>query len=357
MNETDPLHNPTQLTRQIVGRLGQGESVALATVIGRSGSGPREAGATMLVTADGRTLGTVGGGLLEGQAIALARDVLACRRPACRSFSLAETRLEAGGMICGGEMELLVDFLGATDAACCAVFAGVLERQEAGRPCWLVRSVPAAGGPGATGIGLLDEQGFVPGTLPPPLPGADLLAGARRPAETVVIEAGGLRYVIQPAGLAAAVYIFGAGHVGRELAPICGALGYRTIVIDDRAEFATAERFPSAAQIVVADSYAECFRRFSFAAASAVVIVTHGHSHDREVLSYALRTKAGYVGMISSRRKRELILASLREEGVAEADLARVHSPIGLAIGAQTPAEIAVSIAAELVAVRTGKLR
>ncbi|MHB8771844.1 MAG: XdhC family aldehyde oxidoreductase maturation factor [Syntrophales bacterium] len=357
MKETDALHNPTQLTRQIVQCLGQGESVALATVIARSGSGPREAGATMLVRPDGRTLGTVGGGLLEGQAAALAREVLASRRPACRSVSLAETKLEAGGMICGGHMELLVDFLDAADASCGAVFAGVLERQEANRPCWLVRAVPAAGGPAKTGIGLLDEAGFAPGTLSAPLPGVDLLAGARRPAETVVIEAGGLRYAIQPAGLAATVFIFGAGHVGRELAPICGVIGYRTIVIDDRAEFATAERFPSAAGIVVADSYAACFRRLSFDASSAVVIVTHGHAHDREVLSLALRTKAGYVGMISSRRKRELILASLREEGVAEADLARVHSPIGLAIGAETPAEIAVSIAAELIAVRAGKLR
>jgi xanthine dehydrogenase accessory factor len=359
MKEADALHDPRQLTRQISDSLGRGECVALATIIARSGSGPREAGASMLVMEDGRTLGTVGGGLLEAQATRIAREVLRTRLPVCRPFSLAETQLEAGGMICGGDVELLVDFLDAADPACRALFAEVLKRQEADRASWLVRSIRVApdGGLGKTGIGLMDEEGFDPGTLASPLPEIGLLKEERRRAESVLIDSGALRYFIQPVGLSDRLFIFGAGHIARELAPIGSALGFRTVVIDDRAEVATAERFPSAADIIVTDSYDECFRELSFDASSFIVIITHAHTHDWAVLSLALKTKAGYIGMISSRRKRELIYAALRREGLAESDLERVHCPIGLTIGAQTPAEIAVSIAAELVAVRTGTIR
>ena len=359
MKTTDALHHPGQLTRQIADSLNRGESTALATIIARSGSGPREAGASMLVMGDGRTLGTVGGGLLEAQATQIAREVLRTGRPARRTFSLAETQLEAGGMICGGEVELLVDFIDAADPACRALFAEVLKRQEANRPAWLVRSIRIAedGGLGRTGIGLMDEERFDSGTLALPLPEIASLKEKRRWAEPVLIDSGERRYFIQPVGLSETLFIFGAGHISRELAPIGSTLGFRTIVIDNRAEVATEERFPSAAGIIVADSYGDCFRRLTFDASSYIVIVTHGHAHDRIVLSLALRTNAGYIGMISSRRKRELIFAALRQEGVAQSDLERVHCPIGFAIGAQTPAEIAVSIAAELIAVRTGTIR
>jgi xanthine dehydrogenase accessory factor len=262
-------------------------------------------------------------------------------------------------MICGGEVELLVDFLDGEDFACRTLFDEVRKRQEANRPAWLVRSIRIAqdGGLGKTGIGLMDEEGFDPGTLAAPLPEIDRLKEARRRAEPVLIDFGELRYFIQPAGLSETLFIFGAGPIARELAPIGSTLGFRTVVIDDRAEVATAERFPSAAGIIVADSYEDCFRRLEFDASSSIVIVTHAHAHDRIVLSLALKTNAGYIGMISSRRKREMIYAALRQEGVAEIDLEPVHCPIGLAIGAQTPAEIAVSIAAELIAVRAGTIR
>jgi xanthine dehydrogenase accessory factor len=354
MQETDGLHHPAQLYRKIGECLARGDCVALATVLARSGSGPREAGASMLVMGDGRTLGTVGGGLIEAQTTETAAKVLRDRLPVCRAFSLAAPRVDSGGMICGGEMEVLVDFLDAADPACRRIFENVLERQEANRSSWLVRSIPIAenGAAGKTGIGLMDEEGFAPGTLAIPLPEIGRLKEARRRTEPVLIECGPLRYFVQPACLLETVFIFGAGHVARELAPICSAIGFRTVVIDDRADFATAERFPSAAGILVADSYEDCVRRLGFDASSFVVIVTHAHAHDRIVLSLALKTAAGYIGMISSRRKRDMLFQTLRGEGVAEDALARVHSPIGLAIGAQTPAEIAVSIAAELIAVK-----
>jgi xanthine dehydrogenase accessory factor len=127
------------------------------------------------------------------------------------------------------------------------------------------------------------------------------------------------------------------------------------VVIDDRREFANVERFPAADEIAVVDSFGECFSGLTVGRSAYVVIVTRGHGHDQVVLSRALGTPARYIGMIASRRKREIIFGSLMQEGFHGEALARVHSPIGLDIGARTPAEIAVSIAAELIAVRAGR--
>jgi len=123
-------------------------------------------------------------------------------------------------------------------------------------------------------------------------------------------------------------------------------------VIDDRTEFANAKRFPLAREIRVIESFADCIG--DLGGDDFLVIVTRGHLHDRDVLAQGLRTRAGYIGMIGSRRKRAAIYASLKNDGFTDADLARVHSPIGLPIAADTPEEIAVSIAAELIRVRAG---
>jgi xanthine dehydrogenase accessory factor len=338
--------------------LARKENVALATVIARSGSGPREAGASMMVSNDGRTLGTVGGGLLEAQVTEIGRQVLSEHRSQCRTFSLAERQVDVGGMICGGEMEVLVECFEAADPACVRIVDKVLADQEGGRPSWIVRSIRIAEPDRSvqSGIGLMDDTRLDQGSLDLSCTDTKRLTGMRRKEESVLVTSGDIRYFIQPSGLSETVFIFGAGHIAQELAPICSALGFRTVVVDDRREYANAVRFPTATETVVTDSYEDCFGRLAFSLSSFIVIVTHAHAHDRIVLSHAMKTPAGYIGMIASRRKREMIFASLREEGVSDADLTRVHSPIGLSIGAQTPAEIAVSIAAELIAVRTGTL-
>jgi xanthine dehydrogenase accessory factor len=128
--------------------------------------------------------------------------------------------------------------------------------------------------------------------------------------------------------------------------------GFRVVVIDDRAEYANRERFPDADEIHVIDDFNNAMKGLSVDADSCIVIFTHGHAHDRVVLEQALQSKAGYVGMISSKRKREMIYRALMEQGVSEDALASVHSPIGLHIGGETPAEIAVSIVGELISER-----
>lgn len=357
VKNSDSLHHPEQLYREIRDRLIQGECAALATVIALSGSGPREPGAAMLVLEDGRTLGTVGGGLLEAQVIEIARRVLHERVPACGTFSLSESEVEAGGMLCGGRVEVLVDFLDAGAPTYGRILAAALKAQEAGRRCWLATSIRGADSEGSlrTGLGLLDGEEFDPGTLDAACRKPERLRMSRCETDPLLVHFDDVRCFLQPVAPRESVFLFGAGHVARELSPLCSALGFRIVVIDDRPDCANAERFPQAADIRVVDSFDTSLHQMDIGDSAFIIIMTNGHAHDRTVLAGALKTPARYIGMIASRRKRDLIFRSLREEGVAAEALARVYSPIGLDIGARTPAEIAVSIAAELIAVRTKK--
>ncbi len=165
----------------------------------------------------------------------------------------------------------------------------------------------------------------------------------------VETEAGNL--FVEPVSPQEVLFLFGAGHVSLFVCSLAAQVGFRVVVIDDRKDFANAERFPTADEIRV-DAFSEAFDKITVTPDSYIVIVTHGHIHDRTVLREALRTNPKYIGMIGSRRKRDTIYTSLRQEGVSDDILARVHCPIGLEIGAQTPEEISVSIMAELISVR-----
>ncbi|MFZ3046285.1 MAG: XdhC family protein, partial [Desulfatirhabdiaceae bacterium] len=138
----------------------------------------------------------------------------------------------------------------------------------------------------------------------------------------------------------------------RETAILSKMIGFETVVLDDRPEFANRERFPEADEIRILSSFDCALDGLVIDGKGYIVILTRGHLHDKTVLGLALRKPARYIGMIGSRKKRDAIYRALEREGFSNDDLARVHSPIGLSIGAQTPAEIAVSIAAELIRVR-----
>jgi len=144
-------------------------------------------------------------------------------------------------------------------------------------------------------------------------------------------------------------YIFGGGHVGYALEPILRHIDYRTIIIDDREEYANSERFPHAERVVVVDDFDNCFDDIHPDENSCMIIVTRGHKGDLKVLRQALKIPCAYLGMIGSRRKNSLLFETLREEGVADDDLKDLHAPIGLSIGSETPEEIAISIAAEII--------
>jgi xanthine dehydrogenase accessory factor len=166
-------------------------------------------------------------------------------------------------------------------------------------------------------------------------------------------EGNQLELFVEPVVSEPILYLFGAGHVSSQIAPLASGVGFKVVVIDDRPEFADPKKFPDAME-VYPYPFEGVLDRLSIDESSYLVIVTRGHIHDRTVLAQSLNTNAKYIGMIGSRRKRNIIYENLLEEGLTQDDLDRVHAPIGLHIGAETPEEIAVSIVAELIKIRSG---
>jgi xanthine dehydrogenase accessory factor len=174
---------------------------------------------------------------------------------------------------------------------------------------------------------------------------------AKESGEEGMICGGDLEVFIEPILTPPTLYIFGGGHIALALTKMGKLCGFKIAVIDDRAEFAQAERFPQA-EVVLAEDFTKSFARLKIDKSSYIVIVTHGHQHDEVVLEWAVGTPAKYIGMIGSRTKNETIYSHLRARGISKEQLDRVHAPIGLEIGAQTPEEIAVSILAEVIKAR-----
>lgn len=236
-----------------------GQSSALATVVESSGSSPRKVGAKMLVREDGSAIGSIGGGRVELETIAAAREVLREAQPRLLAFKLTERY----GHVCGGSMRI-----------------------------------------------------FLEPNIPP------------------------CRLVIA-----------GGGHVGAALAVLGRFAGFRITVLDERPEFASRERFPEADEILCAPP-AAALKTLGIKAHSAIVIATAGFEQDFAVARAALRSDAGFIGMIGSRRKREVLARTLAEEGFEPAAIERIRMPVGLEIHAETPQEIAVSVVAQLIAFR-----
>ena len=159
-------------------------------------------------------------------------------------------------------------------------------------------------------------------------------------------------YIIEPIHMRDKIFIFGAGHVGFQLARMAHITDFQTIVIDDREEFANRQRFPHADDVHVVDHFDHAFDNLAIDGKSYIVILTRGHLYDQIVLEAALKTDAAYIGMIGSRTKRDKIYANLEKKGISKETLSSIHSPIGLNINSETPAEIAVSIIGEIIQVR-----
>lgn len=159
---------------------------------------------------------------------------------------------------------------------------------------------------------------------------------------------------VEEFNLQTTAYIFGAGHVGLALEPVLRHINFQTVAIDDREEYASRERFPQATEVVVLEDFKHSFEQIETDENSYIIIVTRGHMGDYDVLKDALKQKCAYIGMIGSRKKNAMLFDMLRKEGVSEEDISRIHAPIGLSIHAETPEEIAISIAAEMIQVRAG---
>jgi len=242
-----------------------GEAAALVTVIATEGSTPQKAGAKMLVFADGRIVGTIGGGCVEAEMVTRARQVIGNGRTQVAAYDLTPEQAGEDGLVCGGRMQVFIEPVEGTPTLC----------------------------------------------------------------------------------------VFGAGHVAQPLARMAKAAGFRVEVADDRVKFANRELFPDADQIVV-DGFAEAAARMTLGRNTYAVVVTRGHKGDADALQAVIGKGLRFVGLLGSKPKAVHVFAQLEERGVPLSELASVHVPIGVDIGAVTPEEIAVSILAEMIAVRRG---
>jgi xanthine dehydrogenase accessory factor len=305
----------------------EGASGAIATVARVRGSTPVPAGTKMLVGAEGRLIGSVGGGCVEAEVIGAALEAQARRKPALLTHHLNADLAGDLGLSCGGTVDIFVEPLLADDN-----YVRVLDT-AATAESGLVRTATEWGsGPVKT------FEPLAPGRL------AELAATLTRDG----------RFVEERLRQAPRVFVFGAGHVGAAIARAATAAGFRVVVIDDRAEYADPSRFAEGVDVLSADVDA-ALARYPLTAADAVVIATRGHRNDAVILERIATSPAGYVGLLGSRRKKAVVTKGLTAAGVPANDLKRVRVPVGLPIGAVTPEEIAVSVVAELIAWRRGE--
>ncbi len=333
-----------------------GRRAAFATVARKRGSLPMASDAKMLVTADGARWGTVGGGCTEADVTAEALATLESGEPALVSHTLNADQIGDLALSCGGTVELFVEpLIAAAGLAplCRAVGQGIEHR----RPASVATALEWHDGPAK--LAVVGEQRIVVGQ------GARLdqalgvtahrspltahPAAAHHHAAAFVDEAAGA--FVEPLHPMPRVTVFGAGHVGAEVAELAARAGFYVVIVDDRAEFANKQRTPSAHEIIVED-FRAALDRLTFDRDDYVIAATRGHSFDAYIVERTAGSGAGYVGMLGSKRKRAVIWRALEAAGVSAQDLARVRSPIGVDIGADTPAEIAVSVVAELVRLR-----
>ena len=319
--------------------LAAGSTVAVATVLNGLGSRPRENGAQMLVLPTGETVDTVGGGRLEADVIECAKRVLIQQTSMLHHFDLSGQDASGTDMICGGTGDVLIYHSGCQDVP---VLDSMLAHPEMNG--WLLYPLY----PDKCISFLPEDDAF----------GWGKHAEEARPLDIgrdfVLLERESGRCLAQRLKTAGRLHILGAGHVAVETAKVAQLAGMDCVVYDDRASFLNGERFPGARRVLLDDMARP--PEAEFIKEDMIAIVTRGHLYDMECLAWALHTRAGYIGMIGSRRKSAMILDALLKKGYEKCRILQVHTPIGLDIGAQTPSEIAVSIMAELIAFRHGKL-
>jgi xanthine dehydrogenase accessory factor len=341
------------LLGELCGLLTQGESIVLATIFDHQGSTPRTSGARMIIRANGEIVGTIGGGLLEARVIRRASLIFQSGCSVIDYFALNAATADSMDMICGGNLSVLLEFI-AADQDNRQLFCRWRQLTVEGGVGFVLTLLPDLHPSSYESEKcLIEPDGAVTGKkLAVDIDLPALLESCRHMRESAVVAHGRERFYIEPIARRDRLMLFGAGHVSQSVARLASTVGFGITVVDDRPEFANRQRFSRADEILVPKSFEHVLKTMCIDHSSYIVIVTRGHVHDHTVLAQALETKAGYIGMIGSKRKRDAIYAALLAAGFSPADMERVHSPIGIEIGAETPEEIAVSIVAELVAVR-----
>jgi len=338
--------------------LSEEECVAVATVTRTVGSSPRPIGARMAVTASEKMVGSVSGGCVEGAVSEEALEVIRTGKPTLLTFGVADEEAWAVGLSCGGTIEVFVEPVRDTAEASGAdpTFGDFVDAIRGGRPAVLATRVEGDARVGARM--LVDPAGESKGSLGDAEfdrrmmeQALELLHGGR----SEVIESNGEMIFFEVHHPAPRLVIVGAVHIAVTLGRIARELGFRVVVTDARDRFATSDRFPDVDELVLGWPN-EVLPKLELDAYSYVVVITHDAKFDNPALLTALQSPAPYVGALGSKRTHARRVQALRESGLAEELIERIHAPIGLDIGARTPQEIALATMAEIVAVRNGAL-
>lgn len=310
-----------KLYENLLDTLSSGKNCILVATVEAKGSSPRSAGAYMLVDDTGRLYGTIGGGELEYRATFKARELLDKDEAALIEYDLSNETAAGLGMICGGRAKVLYHVFRPEDAD---FAAAALELARSRKPYHLL--LPLNGGK------------------------ALLETGLDAPKRQFGYLHQAAEYYLEQFNFDGKVFLLGGGHLSQELVPLLSHLGFCCIVGDDRPEFTRPELFPGADAVHLVD-----FTGLSLPIGPEdyLVIATRGHLADIDCIRFALKTPAKYIGVVGSRRKVVFIREKMLSEGFTESDLKRLTTPIGIDIGSETPAEIAVSIAAQLIQIRS----
>lgn len=313
--------------------------LALCTVIQVKGSAPRHVGSRMLAGPDGLIAGSVGGGRGEATALAAGLEVLSTRRPVVLQIEMQGMEAEGPDMVCGGFSRILVEPLFSP-----APYRAALDLVATGERALLVKRVETGETAVLGGSGQWVSGEFV---------GLDhaIALHALDSGHAALIEEFGL--FLDPVLPREKLLILGGGHVGRALAAITPGLGFSVTVGDERREFLEPERFPAGVETRLG-SFTEVVAKYPFDLSTYVVIVTRGHLCDLECVRAVLGKSYRYAGFMGSRRKTRLLLDQVLADGLDRAKVEALHAPVGQDLGAETPEELAVAIAGELIAVRHG---
>ncbi|WP_125140748.1 XdhC family protein [Clostridium transplantifaecale] len=370
MNET------TLYLSSLLRELENGHDVMSVTVIESLGSAPRGAGARMLTGEKGRICGTVGGGPIEYEAEQEAGRLLLTKSSARRQYDLS-SQASPVGMICGGSVKTAFHYISAGREDIKSLCRSALTLFKTPGSLWLILELPPSSGEENTGgenmwiytpsssvpgelstepaAGSFSELAAVPPSEPSAVPPSELAAAVAercRLKQPGIITCGEQEFYLELISADSLVHLFGGGHVARELVPLLSKSGFSCAVYDDREEYLKQEDFPDAfgTAVVSFDKLEGCLFP---AAENYFVIMTRGHVFDLQAQAFAMKSPAAYIGVMGSRKKKAYLTEALLKAGFSREELDFVHAPIGLDIGADTPAEIAVSIAAELIQVRS----
>ena len=319
-----------EIFMSVLEQLRLGRDVIMITIIDCKGSAPRGAGARMWVADEQHFGGTIGGGIIENLAIQRAHELLKECKSYSREYNLDAEDAAGIGMVCGGRIRLSYLYISCKDAEAADLLKRITEQYEKRENTWLT-------------IAETDEKGWSM-TI-------DMAGPVSRP---VLIQGQqGICYT-EPIVKAERVCVFGGGHVAKELVLLLTKVGFCCVVFDDRPEFANRQRFPLASNVICSD-YDRIDDELKISNEDYVIIITRGHKHDLQVQKWALKHKPYYIGVMGSRRKIAYVTEQLMNSGYERKEIENCHMPIGLPINAETPAELAVSIAGELIRMRSMK--